>query len=99
VGTFNGSNLQGRDIKLKDNFIAYVPSERDTDQFSLPAVRIRTIEPLEETWLDESSFIRLTIIAKHALSGFNKVFVQDYPSKDRISSGKFLSGNSVELKV
>ncbi|MEN9961040.1 MAG: hypothetical protein RL045_1293 [Bacteroidota bacterium] len=99
VGTFNGSNLQGRDIKLKDNFIAYVPRERDTDQFSLHAVRIRTIELLEETWLDESSFIRLTIIAKHALSGFNKVFVQDYLSKDRISSGKFLSGNSVELKV
>jgi hypothetical protein len=98
VGAYNGDNLQGRDIALKDNFIAYLPQEKKEDPFNLHAVRIRTTEAIEEKWEDESSFIRLTVIAKHALSGFNKVFVQDYKSKEVISSNKFLSGNSVSLK-
>jgi hypothetical protein len=97
VGAYNGNNLRGRDIKLKDNFIAYLPQKKSDDHFNLHALQIRTTEAIEDTWDDESAFIRLTVIAKHALSGFNRVFIQDYKSKEIISPNTFLSGDDVSL--
>ena len=93
VGDFKGNNLQGSDIKLKDNFIAYIPRSNDHDSFNLHAMRLRTTDNLSDLWKDKSSFIRLTIIAKHALSGFNQVFVKDFLSVDCITTKKFQSGN------
>ncbi|WP_428223813.1 hypothetical protein [Flavobacterium sp.] len=96
-GDFAGRNLQGKDIQLKDNFISYIPFAKDNDLHNLHAMRIRTTEDLEQNWEDESSFIRLTIIAKHSLSGFNKVFVHDYLTKDCITEKKFLSGDELNV--
>ncbi|MFV5686375.1 hypothetical protein ACM55I_13105 [Flavobacterium sp. GB2R13] len=98
VGDFNGSNLVGNDITLKDNFSAYIPCENKNDSHNLHAMRVRTVDEIEKDWIDESSFIRLTIIAKHSLSGLNKVFHKDFLSKDCITTKKFLSGNSLDVK-
>ena len=98
VGDFNGRNLVGADITLKDNFSAYIPCDTANDEHNLHAMRIRTTDDLEKDWTDESSFIRLTIIAKHSLSGLNKVFVKDFLSKDCITTKKFLSGNDLNVK-
>jgi hypothetical protein len=98
VGDISGRNLKGKDINLKDNFIAYIPCDTSSDVHNLHAMRIRTTDDLEKNWTDESSFIRLTIIAKHSLSGLNKVFVKDFLSKDCISTKKFLSGNNLTVK-
>lgn len=97
VGDFNGTNLVGTDINLKDNFAAYIPCENKMDTHNLHAMRIRTTDDIEKDWTDESSFIRLTIIAKHSLSGFNKVFHKDYLSKDCITTKKFQSGNNLDV--
>lgn len=97
-GDYNGGNLQGKDITLKDNFISYMPCNKNTDNHNLHAVRIRTTDNLEEMWSDPSSFIRLSIIAKHSLSGFNKVFVKDFINKDTISSKNFISGSDLNVK-
>jgi len=98
IGDVNGSNLRGKDIKLKDDFMAYIPAELIQDTHNLHAIRLRTTEDLISKWSDESSFIRLTIIAKHSLSGLNKVFFKDFLSKDCISTKKFLSGNNLNVK-
>jgi len=98
VGDFNGRNLLGKDIVLKDDFASYIPCNKEVDIHNLHAMRVRTIEDLELDWTDESSFIRLTIIAKHSLSGLNKVFVKDYLTKDCITTKKFLSGNDLGVK-
>ena len=98
VGDISGRNLKGKDITLKDNFVAYIPCDAVTDIHNLHAMRIRTTDNLEKKWIDESSFIRLTIIAKHSLSGLNKVFVKDFLSKDSITTKKFLSGNDLGVK-
>jgi hypothetical protein len=98
VGDFKGNNLQGSDIKLKDNFIAYIPRSNDNDSFNLHAMRLRTTDNLPALWKDKSSFIRLTIIGKHALSGFNQVFVKDFLSVDCITTKKFQSGNYLTVK-
>lgn len=46
-------------------------------------------------WSDASSYIRLTVIAKHSLSGFTNIFVQDFYSKDAITTKKFKSGDDL----
>jgi len=98
VGDLNGTNLQGTDIELKDSFFMYIPKNTKEDQHNLHCMRLRTVEDLEEKWVDDSSKIRLTIIARHALSGFNQVFFKEYNSKRCISTKQFISGDSLEIK-
>jgi hypothetical protein len=97
VGAVGGMNLQGKDIILKDNFISYIPCKKIEDANNLHAMRVRTIEDLESNWTDASSFIRLTIIAKHSLSGFTNVFVRDFHTKDSITTKKFKSGDTLDV--
>ncbi|WP_316634485.1 hypothetical protein [uncultured Flavobacterium sp.] len=95
VGGVGGMNIQGKDIVLKDNFISYIPSKKSSDSNGLHAMRVRTTEDIELNWSDNSSYIRLTVIAKHSLSGFTNVFVKDFYSKDVITDKKFKSGDDL----
>lgn len=95
VGGVGGMNIQGKDIVLKDNFISYIPSKKSTDTNSLHAMRVRTVEDIESNWSDTSSYIRLTVIAKHSLSGCTDIFVKDFYSKDVITTSKFKSGDDL----
>lgn len=97
VGDIKGRNLRGRDIILKDDFFMYIPSDLKNDKHNLHAMRIRTINKIEEDWKDDSSFIRLTIMAKHSLSGLNQVFSRDFNNKDCITTKKFVSGNDLSV--
>lgn len=97
IGDYNGGNLQGKEIRLKDNFLSYMPCNSSNDPHNLHAVRIRTTENIEQIWDDTNSFIRLSIIAKHSLSGFNKVFIKDFISKQCITEKRFLSGNDLTV--
>jgi len=51
----------------------------------------------EEKWTDKSSFIKLTIIAKHSLSGLNKVYSKEFYSVDCITEKQFVSGDSLKV--
>lgn len=88
-------DIQGKDILLKDNFISYIPCKKTNDNNSLHAMRVRTTEDIEMNWSDDSSYIRLTVIAKHSLSGFTDIFVKDFYSKDVITAKKFKSGDDL----
>lgn len=74
-----------------------MPCNSLNDAHNLHAVRIRTTDNIEQMWSDTSSFIRLSIIAKHSLSGFNKVFIKDFLNKDCITEKRFLSGNDLTV--
>ncbi len=95
VGGVGGMNIQGKDILLKDNFISYIPCKRKSDNNSLHAMRVRTVEDIEGNWSNPSSYIRLTVIAKHSLSGFTDIFVKDFYSKDAITTKKFKTGDDL----
>jgi len=95
IGDINGTNLQGTDIVLKDNFFSYLSKSDINDERNLHALRVRTTEDILGMWTDQSSFLRLTVIARHSLSGLNKVFVNDYKSKDLIVKKKFMSGDDL----
>jgi len=97
VGGVGGMNIQGKDIILKDNFISYIPCKKRSDSNSLHAMRVRTTEDIEANWSDSSSYIRLTVIAKHSLSGFTDIFVKDFYSKDVITIRKFKTGDDLDV--
>lgn len=97
VGGVGGMNIQGKDIILKDNFVSYIPKKSENDNNSLHAIRVRTTEDIEMNWHDTSSYIRLTIIAKHSLSGFTDIFVKEFYSKDVITTKKFKSGDDLDV--
>lgn len=97
VGGVGGMNIQGKDIVLKDNFISYIPCKKRSDSNSLHAMRVRTTEDIESNWSDTSSYIRLTVIAKHSLSGFTDIFVKDFYSKDAITTKKFKAGDALDV--
>ena len=96
VGDLNGANIQGNEIKLSENFMPFIPAKSKDDKFDSYAIRIRTIENIEELW-KKNTFLRLTIIAKHSYSGFNKVFIKDF-NKENISIKEFVSGESLDVK-
>ena len=97
VGEMNGKNLKSTDVKLKDNFIAFIPFEKTNDEFNLHAMRLRTEEDLQSLWTDSSSFLRISIVSKHGLSGMSKVIIHDFLSPECITTKKFISGNSLEV--
>jgi hypothetical protein len=96
VGDLNGPNIKVKEIKLSENFMAYISTKSKNDKFNSFAVRILTKENLDELW-EQNTFLRLTIIAKHSYSGFNKVYTKDF-LKDNISTKGFVSGESLEVK-
>ncbi|WP_339903628.1 hypothetical protein [uncultured Cyclobacterium sp.] len=97
VGDTNGRNLRGRDIKLKDDYLAFMAKSSVFDSHNLHAVRLRTPDDLETEWVDDSSFIRLSIIAKHSLSGLSSTFSHDFNSRDCITEKKFKSGDDLSV--
>ncbi|HLT50926.1 MAG TPA: hypothetical protein VKZ93_03150 [Arenibacter sp.] len=97
IGDINGTNLQGKDVVLKDNFFSYLSKSDLNDERNLHALRVRTTTDILGMWDDQSSFLRLTVIARHSLSGLNKVFVKDYKSKDLIVKKKFMSGDDLSV--
>lgn len=97
-GDLDGMNYRLKDIELKDNFIAYMPCQAKDDTHNLHCARIRAIDKLDTQWQNDSSFIRFTVIAKHSLTGLNKVFVRDFHHKNRITNKSFVSGNSLNVK-
>lgn len=63
------------------------------------AFRFRTYEDIKELWDNRQSFLRFKIYGIDSLSGFGKVFTQDYHTKrNSIKEGDFESGNSLEIK-
>ena len=63
------------------------------------AFRFRTYEDIEELWDNRQSILRFKIYGIDSLSGFGKVFTQDYHTKrNSIKEGDFETGNSLKIK-
>jgi len=61
------------------------------------AVQVGTEYDLEKV-ISENKTIELQVSAKHPLSGFTKVTIEDYKHKTKIVSGSFGSGNCFDIK-
>ncbi|WP_411895721.1 hypothetical protein [Winogradskyella sp. A2] len=92
-----GNNIQEIDLTLKDSYFAYIPVKSKRDVFNLHAVRVRTEDRIEDMWDNDSSYVRITVIAKHSLSGLSKVYKMDYRSTHFIVNGEYASGDNLNV--
>jgi len=65
--------------------------------FSTHAVRVITLENIEDIWDNDHSFLSFKVIAKHGLSNFSKVIKKTYDHKVSIVAGEFEYGNSMKI--
>ncbi|MDX4973680.1 hypothetical protein [Myroides odoratimimus] len=99
IGVLQGQNLRKTTLKLKTTNISFIPPyENKNDQHHTYAVIINTQTNIEEFLTgDNSDYIRLTIIAKHSLSGLNGIFTKDFHTNQCIAKSNFKFGDSIEL--
>jgi len=96
VGAVDGRDLVSKDLYLEDDFLSYIPNKKATDTHSLHAFRVYTKTDINTEWSNNTSFLRLTIMAKHSLTGLNKVVFQDYNHKDCINNKPFEQGDNLK---
>lgn len=58
-----------------------------------------TLEDIEGIWTSSSQHLEFRMVAKHGLSGFNKVIIKRFTDKDVIKEGRFVYGISRKCKV
>jgi hypothetical protein len=71
-------------------------SKKDSD--ANYAFRVRTTTDLKNLWTSESQYVRITIVARHALSGFYGVFQQRYFSRADIRLGSHEFGEGLTVR-
>lgn len=94
---FNGvkENRDSKKIELIRDNLLYIPAEVKKDKTSLHAIIIHTKEDLDSK-IDGNSFVSLTIVARHQLSGSTKLFREDFMGAS-IKIGRHKSGNHYEV--
>ncbi len=97
TGSDGGQNLLIEVIKVNNNTYTHVPCKKKNDNNALHAVQVRCNDKIEEKWSNPSMYLRLEVIGKHEISGFSKVFVKDFHSKNIIKNGQFKFGNNLEI--
>lgn len=110
VPTYNGENYKMEPVKLtldhikaiqrlncshyfQDYFCKDKRLETRTDYAAIFSTSV-DLMPL----LQQKSFIRFQVYAKHTLTGFGRIFNYDYKHSGNIVDGSFLSGNTFKIK-
>jgi hypothetical protein len=95
-----GSVLRTIEIPLKRSDPLEIPKFDEKDENAQYAFRFVTYSDIDELWIDDAhSFIRFRMYGRDAVSGFGKVFTQDYHTKRQsLKDGDFRFGNSFEIE-
>lgn len=90
-----GKNIKSKDIKLVDANFYHLRKKEKKDQYNMHALIFRTTENLEELWGEDENHkeLRITVIGKHSLSGFNKVFTHNFLTRNSIVNKNFNNGD------
>ena len=92
-----GHNTQLKIITLTIDSMNYLPAFEGRSKEAGYAYLFTTETELEDFW-NENTSIRFEIVAKHELTGFHKVFTQDYYTKHaNLQIGTFKFGNTFDI--
>ena len=93
-----GQIYSAKDVPLiNGNFFVvnkFDPSDRDANF----AFRVRTTEEIRQNWTGEGQYLRLSVVGRHALSGFYGVFQQRYYTKGDIKPGSHQFGLGLDVQ-
>lgn len=62
------------------------------------AFRVRTLEDIRALWTKEGTCLRISVVGRHALSGFYGVFQQRYFTKGDIKPGSHRFGIGLDVQ-
>ena len=62
------------------------------------AFRVATLEDLRSLWVSDTQFLRVNVVARHALSGFSSVQTMVFNTKAQIKKGKHRFGNHLNVE-
>lgn len=82
---------------IKDKFII-VKKFDISDSAADYAFRVRTTEKLRDIWETQSQYLRISVLARHEMSGFYGVFQQNYYTKSDIIKGTHRYGISLDVQ-
>ena len=97
INVEGGTNYRWKKLKLvKDTNICINRFDTKDKDASYAMIYVVS-DDLEEIWKEPSSRINFTIVARHNVSGFGKVFSKDYYTKASIKKGTFCFGNTFKI--
>ncbi len=95
------SSVRYQEIPMLYQDFMYLPSMvwKEGREHAEYAQIFMTDKRVEELWKNESQYLEFRMVAKHGLSGFNKVIMKRFTDKDVIKNGKFIYGTSTKCKI
>lgn len=97
VNTAGGTNVFLQSLKLRKDQVWHIKSKQAKERGAFAYVFF-TEEDLETSWTKHHQWIQVQLFCKHALSGFSKVFIQTYYTKNScIFNGKLKFGDSFKI--
>ena len=96
----DGIIVKSKEIQLKRSNPMELSRFDRKDKEARYAFRFLTYQDLDTLWEDDiHSYLRFRIFAMDSLSGFGKVYTQDYHTKrNTLINGDFEFGDSLEIK-
>ncbi|ALQ52154.1 hypothetical protein [Nitrosomonas ureae] len=62
------------------------------------AFRVATFDDLRSLWISDTQYLRINVVASHALSGFSSVQTMVFNTKSQIKKGKHRFGNNLNVE-
>lgn len=94
------SSVRYHEIPMIYNNFMYLPSMiwSEGREHAEYAQIFMTDQDVEALWKNESQYLEFRMVAKHGLSGFNKVITKRFTDKAVIKEGKYIYGTSRKCK-
>ncbi|MEX2574899.1 MAG: hypothetical protein WD317_11405 [Balneolaceae bacterium] len=93
-----GINSRFDPLLIKKNRITQIPNLRSNGDDAFFAQILTSKERLSLLLSSNDRYLELQIMARHALSGFSKVFTKRYHTPSCVVRGKFVHGNDFSIK-
>ena len=85
-------------IKLRKDSLPHISGIFSGGTLKTYAVQLSTFEDVAQLLDDNSKYLQLEIVGRHAFSGFSKVFVKKFGDKDVfLKKGKFQIGRKTDV--
>lgn len=92
-----GINSRFDRLNIKKEKITRIPNKSSDKSDAFYAQILTSSEPLYSHLRRKDNYIELQIMARHALSGFSKVFTQPFHTQSCVSEGEFAHGDNFSI--
>lgn len=93
-----GQISSAKDVSLINGNFFVVNKFDPSDSDAAFAFRVRTTEDIHKIWTGDGQYLRLSVVGRHAHSGFYGVFQQRYYTKGDIKQGSHQFGLGLDVQ-